>query len=342
MKTMPAKSAKAFERHGLSDDQLVTLMRNMLMQRQLDNRGFQLNRQGKIPFALGSEGHEALQAGAAMALDRGRDQVALYYRDLGLMVGFGVPPLDILLSMFARAADRSGGRQFPNHITNKALGVISFSSIIAAHLPHAVGIAYSFKYRKESGRAVMATFGEGSTSEGEWHESMNFAAVHKLPVVFLCENNGYAISVPQEHQMAIKDVADRAAGYGMPSEIVDGMDPIATYAAVKRALDRAHTGGGPTLVEAKCYRFLSHSTDDDDRTYRDREIVNARRKDDPVPAFEKVLVDNGIVTAAAIAKLKRDVLEETNAATDLAESMPLPAPAELYVNLHEGAWEPWQ
>jgi 2-oxoisovalerate dehydrogenase E1 component alpha subunit len=268
--------------------------------------------------------------------------VALYYRDIGLLIGIGVPPVDVLLSMFARAADKSGGRQFPNHYTNKALGVISISSIIAAHLPHAVGIAYSFKYRKENGRAVVATFGEGSTSEGEWHESMNFASVHKLPVVFLCENNGYAISVPQEHQMAIEDVAVRAAGYGMPSEIVDGMDPLATYAAIKRALDRAHSGGGPTLVEAKCYRFLSHSTDDDDRTYRDREIVNERRKDDPLPRYEKFLTEHGVLTAAAIAKLKRAVLEETNAATDLAESMPLPVPSDLYTNLHEGAWEPWQ
>ena len=145
------------ERHGLSDDQLRAIFRNMLLQRQLDNRGFQLNRQGKVPFALGSEGHEALQAGAAMAFNRGRDILAPYYRDLGLCLGIGLTPYEIMLSIFARACDHNGGRQFPNHYSSKAAGLMSFSSILAAHLPHAVGAAYAIKYRGESERAVLAT-----------------------------------------------------------------------------------------------------------------------------------------------------------------------------------------
>ncbi|MBV8067694.1 MAG: thiamine pyrophosphate-dependent dehydrogenase E1 component subunit alpha, partial [Candidatus Eremiobacteraeota bacterium] len=166
------------ERHGLSDDQLRAIFRNMLLQRQLDNRGFQLNRQGKVPFALGSEGHEALQAGAAMAFSRGRDILAPYYRDLGLCLGIGLTPYEIMLSIFARATDHNGGRQFPNHYSAKAIGLMSFSSILAAHLPHAVGAAYAIKYRGETGRVVLATCGDGTTSEGEWHESMNFVSVH--------------------------------------------------------------------------------------------------------------------------------------------------------------------
>src|SRR5579862_8190164 len=177
--------ASAFERHGLSDEQLRAIFRNMLLQRQLDNRGFQLNRQGKVPFALGSEGHEALQAGAAMAFNCGRDILAPYYRDLGLCLGIGLSAYEILLSIFARAADHNGGRQFPNHYSSKAAGLMSFSSILAAHIPHAVGAAYALKYRGENGRAVLVTCGDGTTSEGEWHESMNFAAVHKLPLVML-------------------------------------------------------------------------------------------------------------------------------------------------------------
>src|SRR5471032_679123 len=129
--------AGSMERHGLSDEQLVAMLRNMLLQRQLDNRGFELNRQGKIPFALGSEGHEAAQAGAAMAFVRGKDVLVPYYRDLGLVLGCGMTVLELLNSMFARAADRSGGRQFPNHYTNRELGMLSISSIIAAHVPHA-------------------------------------------------------------------------------------------------------------------------------------------------------------------------------------------------------------
>lgn len=342
MPELVTSRAPAFERCGLSDEQLVAMLRNMLLQRQIDNRGFQLNRQGKIPFALGSEGHEAVQAGAAMAFVRGKDVLAPYYRDLGLVLGVGITPLEMLISMFARAADGSGGRQFPNHYTNRERGLLSISSIIAAHCPHAVGVAYAFKLRREAGRAVLVTTGEGATSEGEWHESVNFAAVHRLPIVFLVENNAYAISTPQSAQMAIADVADKAPGYGIPGSVCDGMDPVASYVAVKTALDRARGGGGPTLVEAKCFRFLSHSTDDDDRSYRDRAAIDEARKKDPLPAFERVLLAAGVLDAAAIKSLRAAVLRETNDATDAAEALPYPGPEELTTNVYAGAYEPWQ
>ncbi len=342
MSKLVTTRAGALERRGLSEQQLIAMLHNMLLQRQIDNRGFQLNRQGKIPFALGSEGHEALQAGAAMAFVRGQDILVPYYRDLGLVLGIGITPAEMLISMFARAADSSGGRQFPNHYTSKARGLLSISSIIAAHCPHAVGVAYAIKLRRETGRAVLVTTGEGATSEGEWHESVNFAAVHKLPIVFLVENNTYAISTPQKAQMAIADVADKAPGYGIPGSVCDGMDPIATYAAVKTALDRARGGGGPTLVEAKCFRFLAHSTDDDDRAYRDRAAIAEARKTDPVPAFERVLLDAGVLDEAALKALRADVLRETNDATDAAEALPYPEPHELYTNVYAGAFEPWQ
>jgi 2-oxoisovalerate dehydrogenase E1 component alpha subunit len=334
--------AGSLERRGLTDEQLVAMLRNMLLQRQIDNRGFQLNRQGKIPFALGSEGHEALQAGAAMAFARGQDILAPYYRDLGLVLGIGVTPLEMLVSMFARASDASGGRQFPNHYTNRGHGLLSISSIIAAHCPHAVGAAYAIKLRREAGRAVLLATGEGATSAGEWHESINFAAVHKLPIVFLVENNAYAISTPQHAQMAVANVADKAAGYGIPGTICDGMDPIATYAAVKAGLDRARTGGGPTLVEAKCFRFLSHSTDDDDRAYRDRADIAEARKRDPVPAFERTLIEAGILDQAGAKRLRAEVLRETDAATDAAEALPYPPASDLYTHVYAGAYEPWQ
>lgn len=332
----------AFERYGLSDEQLVAMLRNMLLQRTVDNRGFQLNRQGKIPFALGSEGHEAVQAGAAMAFKRGRDILVPYYRDLGLVLGVGFPIIDLLLSMFARAADRSGGRQFPNHYTDREIGVMSISSIIAAHIPHAVGAAYALKFRGQKERAVLVTFGEGATSEGEWHESINFASVHGLPIVFLCQNNEFAISVPQSQQMHVKDVAQKAAGYGIPGETFNGLDPLVSYDATHRALERARSGGGPTLLEGKCARLLSHSTDDDDRTYRSREAVQELRKRDPILTYESVLLANGIIDEAKIEQIRREVLAETNDATDRAEAMPLPQAADLYTNVYEGDFEPWQ
>ena len=333
---------KTLERRGLSDEQLKAMFRNMLQQRQLDNRGFQLNRQGKVPFALGSEGHEALQAGAAMAFARGKDILAPYYRDLGLAIGIGLTPYEIMLSIFARAADHNGGRQFPNHYSSKKAGLMSFSSILAAHIPHAVGAAYALKYRGEAGRAVLVTCGDGTTSEGEWHESMNFAAVHKLPLVMLVENNQWAISTPLNQQMGQPDIYKRAEGYGMPGEQFDGFDPIVTYDAVHRAMERARSGGGPTLIEGVCYRFLAHSTDDNDMTYRTKDEVVEHRKDDPVPRFERVLLDAGVMTADEIEAMRKDVLRETNEATDKAEAMPYPEAADLYKHLYEGAWEPWQ
>jgi 2-oxoisovalerate dehydrogenase E1 component alpha subunit len=327
--------------NGLTDAQLVAIFRTMVMQRTLENRGFQLNRQGKIPFASASEGHEAVQAGAAMAFDRGKDILVPYYRDLGLALGIGVTPFEVLLSLFARAADHSAGRQFPHHYASRRLGVQTISSVIAAQLPHAVGAAYALHYRGERDRAVLTTFGDGATSEGEWHESLNFAAVHRLPIVFLCENNEWAISTPLEKQMGQPDIYKRAAGYGIPGVVVDGMDPLACYAAVREAFDRARAGGGPTLVEAKCYRFLSHTTDDDDRTYRSREEVERRRKDDPVPQFERLLVEHSVLTSEGAEALKRGVLEEANDATDRAEAMAYPTASDLYPQVYADDWNAW-
>jgi 2-oxoisovalerate dehydrogenase E1 component subunit alpha len=340
-KTTAARGSD-LDRAGLSDEQLVAMLRNMLLQRQLDNRGFQLNRQGKIPFALGSEGHEAVQAGAAMAFERGADVLVPYYRDLGLALGVGMTPFEILSSLFARETDRSGGRQFPNHYTNHDLGVLSISSIIAGHCTHAVGVAFAFKYRGERGRAVICTTGEGATSQGEWHESVNFAAVHGLPIVFLVENNEWAISTPQIMQMKVANVADKADGYGLPSIVCDGFSPIATYRAMHEAMERARSGGGPTIVEAKCYRYLSHSTDDDDRTYRSREEIEEHRKIDPVPRFEQILIEAGVIDEARAKSLRQDVLRETNEATDSAEAQPYPSVESLYTNVVAGDHRPWQ
>lgn len=334
--------ATQFERHGLTDEQLVWMLRNMLLQRTIDNRGFQLNRQGKIPFAAGSEGHEALQAGAAVAFRNGKDVLAGYYRDLGLCLAVGITAEEALRSQFACASDLSAGRQFPHHFTKKSVGVVSISSVIAAHCTHAAGIAFAIKYRGEADRAVLCCFGDGATSEGEWHEALNFSAVQHLPVVFLCENNGYAISVPVRMQMAIDDVSERAAAYGMPGETFDGLDPIASYDAVKRALDRARSGGGPSLIEGKVHRYLGHTTDDDDRTYRSAEEVAEMRKRDPLPSFEAFLLAHGVIDKPRLEAMRKDVLHEVNQATDRAEAEPLPAPSDLYTNVYEGETSPWR
>jgi 2-oxoisovalerate dehydrogenase E1 component alpha subunit len=325
----------------LSDERLVTLLRNMMLQRAVDTRGFQLNRQGKIGIAMGSEGHEAVQAGAGMAFARGKDLLYPYYRNTGILLACGFSLADLFRSQFARATDTTAGRSIINHVTGKSKGIASISSIIASQCTHAVGAAFALKYRAESDRAVLCTFGDGATSEGEWHEAVNFAAIHRVPVVFLCENNQWAISTHVSKQMGNPNVAERAQGYGFEGVAVDGFDPVAVYGAVKRAREKAVAGGGPTLVEAKCYRFLSHTTDDDERTYRTREEVAQERAKDPVPRFEQRLVERGVLSAAQIATMREEITRLVNETTDAVENEPLPAPETLYTQVYAGPTAPW-
>jgi Pyruvate/2-oxoglutarate dehydrogenase complex, dehydrogenase (E1) component, eukaryotic type, alpha subunit len=229
-------------------------------------------------------------------------------------------PYEIFLGLFAKAEDpSSGGRQMPSHWGSRRLGIISHSSPIATQVPHAAGIAYAARYRGEDA-VVGCWFGEGATSAGAWHEGLNFAGIHKLPVIFVCENNYYAISVGQPLQMAIDNVADRAAGYGFPGVVVDGNDVLASFAAMKTAVERARAGEGPTLIEAKTYRFFPHTSDDDDRSYRSREEVQEAKERDPITRFAATLTDLGVLDAAAIdavwAETKADVDEQIDAALE--------------------------
>lgn len=336
-----AKAPSSARTPGLAREQLLTLYRNMLTQRTVDTRGFQLNRQGKIGIAMGSEGHEAVQAGTGLAFVRGKDLLYPYYRNTGLVLACGFPLADLFRSQFARRTDRTGGRSIINHITAKHLGIASISSIIAAHCTHAVGAAYAVKYRGERDRVVFAQFGEGATSQGEWHEAVNFAAVHELPLIFVCENNQWAISTPISKQMVVPDVYKKAAGYGIRGVVCDGFDPVAVYTTVKEARDSVVAGGGPVLVEAKCYRFLSHTTDDDDRAYRTRDEVAKQRVNDPLPKFEARLIAAGVLDPPSADALRKEITKLVNETTDAVESEPLPAEHDLYGNVYAGPDAPW-
>jgi len=326
--------------HGLNEAQLIGLLRNMITQRAVDTRGFQLNRQGKIAIAMGSEGHEAVQAGAGLAFVRGKDVLYPYYRNTGIALACGLPLEDVFRSQFARATDTSAGRSIINHFSARERGIASISSIIASQCTHAAGAAYAFKLRGED-RVVLCTFGEGATSEGEWHEAINFSAIHQVPVIWLCENNQWAISTPIAKQMRNAHVAERAAAYGLEGVSVDGFDPIAVYLAVRAAREKALAGKGPTLVEARCYRFLSHTTDDDDRTYRSREEVERQRSQDPLPRFERFLIEQGVLTRESIDELRAEISRGINELTDRIEAEPYPNPSSLYGNVYSGSTEPW-
>jgi 2-oxoisovalerate dehydrogenase E1 component alpha subunit len=305
------------------------MYRTMVAARLCDEAAFRLNRQGKAPFVVPVSGHEGCQVGTAWALERGRDIWLPYYRDVAVVLVAGMTPKDIFLGLFAKADDpSSGGRQMPSHWGSRRLSIISHSSPIGTQLPHAAGIGYAVKYRKEDA-VVACWFGEGATSEGDWHEGLNFAGIHRLPVVFVCENNHYAISVAQTKQMAVENVADRAAGYGFPGVIVDGNDVLACYRVMKEAVERARAGEGPTLIEAKTYRFQPHTSDDDDRTYRTREEVEQARHNDPLIRFAGYLKEHGLIDDPGLQAVQAELKDEIDRQIDEAWNAPDPDPSTL-------------
>jgi|FLYL01.1.fsa_nt_gi 2-oxoisovalerate dehydrogenase E1 component len=308
---------------GLSDSQMVEMFRVMLMARKMDDRMWALNRQGRAPFVVGSSGHEAVQVASAFALDRETDWLLPYYRDMGVALAWGTPPVEIFLAVFAKKTDpMSGGRQLPNHWSDPARRIFTQSSVIGTQFPHAAGIAKALRFRREPG--VVAVYGgEGSTSEGDWHEAMNFAGIHSLPVIFIIENNQYAISVPTTQEVA-GSIAERARGYGFPGETVDGNDALRVYEATKRAADRARRGDGPYLIEAQTYRYYAHTSDDDDRLYRTREEVDEWRRNDPVVAMKQYLIEERLLTEQEEAALEDEVERVIAEAVSEAESAPDP------------------
>ncbi|GGD21032.1 2-oxoisovalerate dehydrogenase subunit alpha [Pontibacillus salipaludis] len=307
---------------GLSDEEVLDMYRTMLLARRIDERMWLLNRSGKIPFVISCQGQEAAQVGASYALDREQDYVAPYYRDMGVVLSFGMTAKDLMLSGFAKAEDpNSGGRQMPGHFGQKSNRIITGSSPVTTQVPHAVGFALAAKMEKKN-FVSLVTLGEGSSNQGDFHEGLNFAGVHKLPVIVMVENNKYAISVPLEKQLACEKVSDRAIGYGMPGYTVDGNDPLAVYEAVKGAADRARNGEGPTLIETVSYRLTPHSSDDDDRTYREREEVEEAKKKDALVTFKAYLQEVGVLTEDKDKELEDEMKSLINEATDYAEQAP--------------------
>ncbi len=308
---------------GISDDVLLRMYRTMLLARRVDDRMWALNRQGRAPFVVSSSGHEAAQVGTAMALDREHDWALPYYRDVAAALALGMTAEEQFLGVFSKAADpNSGGRQMPNHWSHPGLRIFSHSSVIATQYPHAAGIAKELRRTGKPG-VVMVWGGEGSTSEGDFHEALNFAAVHVLPVVFVIENNQYAISVPVSQEVA-GSLADRASGYGIAAESIDGNDILEVYRAATEAVARARAGEGPSFIEALTYRHYAHTSDDDDKLYRSAEEVEMWRKRDPIGILRQYLVENRMLDDAMEARLEEEVLAEVSGAVERSESAPDP------------------
>jgi 2-oxoisovalerate dehydrogenase E1 component alpha subunit len=309
---------------ALGAPSLVQMYRLVSLTREVDRRLWILARQGQAGFVLTARGHEVAQVSSAAGLRVGVDSAWPYYRDLGVALTLGVTPYEIFLGALAKATDpHSGSRQLTAHFSSPKLRIGSVSSEVGAHLPHAVGAAYAARVLGEDSVAV-CWFGDGASSEGATHEAMTLAAVNRLPVVFICENNGWAISVPEAKQMAAP-VSSRAVGYGMPGKSIDGTDADAVYEATVTALDLARAGSGPSLLELAVPRLVPHSSQDDDkyRTDEDRAAANAR---DPIPRLRSRLHDAG-VSDATVDEEDRSVVDLVEADLQRALSEPDPEPA---------------
>ncbi len=323
------------EKLGLNDETVLEMYETMLLARKIDERMWLLNRAGKIPFVISCQGQEAAQIGAAYALDREKDFIGPYYRDLGMVLAFGMTATDIMLSGFAKAEDpNSGGRQMPGHFGQKKNRILTQSSPVTTQVAHAVGVALGGRMKGEN-LVALSTFGEGSSNQGDFHESANFAGVHKLPVIFMCENNKYAISVPVSKQLACENVSDRAIGYGMFGKTVDGNNPLDVYEAVKEAAERGRRGEGPSLIETVSYRLTPHSSDDDDRVYRTREEVEEAKKKDGVFTFAVYLRDTGLLNDETEKALEERVAKLVDEATDYAENAPYAEPESALKYVYE-------
>lgn len=319
--------------YGLTDEQVLEMYWHILLARRLDERMWILHRQHQVAFHISGIGHEAVQVGAAMALRRGYDFVHPYYRDLALCLTLGLTPRDLMVALFGKKGDTlSGGHQMPAHYSSRELKIISGSSPVATQIPQASGIGFAIQYEGKD-QVVLTCFGEGSTAEGDFHEGLNWAGIFKLPVIFLCQNNQYAISVPVEREMPVQNVADRAVAYGMPGVIFDGNDFLEAYRTVKQAADRARRGEGASLLEAKTYRPVPHSSDDDDRTYRSREEVELWKKRDPVLMAREYCLQQGLITEEKNQEYEARARQIVDDANEFAQNAPFPDPHEALVNV---------
>jgi len=293
------------------------------LNRAVDEQLVKLYRQGKIVGGVYSSlGQEAISVGTACALSP-QDLIGPMIRNVGAMIVRGYRPRDVFLQYMARQGGPTGGRDANTHFGDLRLGVVAPISMLGELVPVMAGVALAARLRGEK-RVALTYVGDGATSTGPFHEGMNFAAVRKLPVLIIVENNRWAYSTPVEKQTALRDIAEKGKAYGIPATIVDGNDVLAVYAATRAAADRARQGGGPALIECKTMRMKGHA-EHDDASYVPKEEIEKWRKKDPIARFEKFLLRGRLMTgeekAAIDARIEKEIREEVA----FAEASPLPA-----------------
>lgn len=337
VKTVRAPEGLTPKALGLSDANLLEMYYYLRLARAVDERMWALQRSGQAAFVISGQGHEGAQVGAVYAIDREKDWLVPFYRSVAGVLLKGMPPAEIFLIQLGRAADpSSGGRQMPGHYGHSRHKILSTSSPVATQVLHAAGIAYAAKVRR-TGEVCLTQLGEGATSEGDFHEALNFAGVHRLGVIFVVENNGYAISVPVSMQMAVPHVSARASGYGMPGVTVDGSHVLQVYGAAREAVARARRGEGPTLIEVTVPRLTAHSSDDRQEKYRSADDIARSKHDDPVRVFTEELRAWGVLTETQQKEIEARIRREVDQGTEIAEAAPLADPATATRHVYDEA-----
>jgi 2-oxoisovalerate dehydrogenase E1 component alpha subunit len=313
---------------------LLQLLWDMLRARLVDERLVTLLRQGKTSFYAQSSGMEATQVALAHAIRIGHDWVWPYYRDQGLVLTMGLSLPRFLAQLLGTKLDYSKGRQMPHHFSAPELRLVSISSSIASEVPPATGTAMAQKYLGTD-EITVCTFGDGATSEGDWHAGLNMAAVQQAPVLFVCENNQWAVSAGLRTQTAAPNLAIKAQGYGMPGYYVDGQDVLACLAVLSEAAEQVRREGNPVLVECLSYRYGTHSSADDDSSYRSPAEVASWKARDPIQRFQRFLERQGLLPSEEERRaFAAQVQSELEAAAKEAEAGGSPAPEELFDDVY--------
>ena len=331
---MEAKGkAKGRVPKGLKDDDLRAMYRAMVFTRLFDKRGMNLQRQGRIGFFVPSMGQEASQIGAGYAMGQG-DFLYPSYRTHSLALLKGVSLRTLYDQMWGNATDLVKGRQMPNHFALPDINWVSISSPIGTQISQAAGTARAMQVRGKTDACVWAWFGDGGTSSNDFHAGLNFAGVWKSPAVFMCENNHWAISVPQEMQTASVSFADKAVAYGMHGVRVDGNDVLAVYEAAREARARALKGDGPTLIETVTFRMGPHSSSDDPSRYQAKELFEAWQKKDPIDRFQAWLKSKKLWSEDWQQEIETAIQDDIAKAVEAAESTPAPDVSTLFEDVY--------
>lgn len=316
----------------LPRETLLKMYQTMVTTSAIDARGWKLQRSGRIDFWIPSRGQEASHIASTIAMDPS-DWIFMASREPGTMLARGASLLQLFAQFFGRKDEPMKGRRLPLLLGDRRLNIVPCMTIVGSYIPHAAGAAWAAKIKGDDTRFIVY-FGDGATSRGEFHSAMNFAGIHQPPIVFFCQNNGWAVSTPNNRQTAVSTFAEKGNAYKVRNLRVDGNDPLAIYSVTRKARDEARSQG-PTLIEAVTYRLGPHTSSDNPDLYRTLDETEAWRRWDPIPRFRRYLESRGFWSANDEARLLEECERQIDEVVQAAEAMPQTAPGEMFDDVFE-------